>query len=144
MCLPTYTQLQRVQLKYQLCTYYAGFTLQFSWPEVCNQFTYLLQQADLGDFDTVGSIFQKQYSVCIPSVFIMESYKNNIHRKLIIKHHKDLSWHSEPSKMDEIGKEHLDQESNLVLCQMKVQILSLKANLGILREDTCKCSSDAS
>ena len=80
----------------------------------------------------------------VNNIAIMETYKNNIHRRLIIKHHKDLSWHSEPSKMDEIGKEHLDQESNRVLCQMKVQILSLKANLGILREDTYKCSSDDS
>ena len=74
----------------------------------------------------------------------MESFKNNIHGRLIIKHHKDLSWHSEPSKMDEIGKEHLDQECNRVLCLIYEKILSLKANLGILREDTYKCSSDAS
>ena len=56
-----------------------------------------------------------------------------------------MSWHSEPTKMDQIGKEEevqhrIDQEANQVMCQMKTRIVSLRTNFQLLRELTQKCS----
>ena len=57
-----------------------------------------------------------------------------------------MSWHSEPTKMDQIGKENeeyqlcIDQEANRVMCQMKTRILSLRTSFQLLRELTQKCS----
>ena len=59
---------------------------------------------------------------------------------LVSRQNLIMSWHSEPSKIDQIGKEHIDQETNQVLCQMKVHIHSLKANFGVLRELSQTCS----
>ena len=57
-----------------------------------------------------------------------------------------MSWHSEPTKMDQIGKEkeeyqlRIDQEANRVMCHMKTRILSLRTSFQLLRELTQKCS----